>query len=235
MSTFINKKMKRLPGIGILGGICILCGGFLFCAWAQDVGDIIRRIDGQQQKIQTLRGDFSQRRETALTKEPLLSSGRVQFKRPDQVHWTYLRPEPMEMAVDGKDIWIYRPNRGQAEKFPISRSRRLSQYLEPLISIFQKPFALLASDYDVEYRGAGAGLYQFRLHPKNAKVQKYLSGVDLSIDQGSGAILKFDMAETNGDRLILEFKNLEMNIPLSDDEMKIKIPPSVRVEERVLP
>ena len=55
--------------------------------------------------------------------------------------------------------------------------------------------------------------------------------MDLWIDKTFGAIIRFKMVEANGDRLSLEFKNLQINPPLTDDDLKIKNPPSVRVLE----
>ncbi len=43
--------------------------------YGQDVQEIIRTIDEQQQKIQTLTASFSQKKETSLAKDPLISRG----------------------------------------------------------------------------------------------------------------------------------------------------------------
>ncbi len=43
------------------------------------------------------------------------------------------------------------------------------------------------------------------------------------------------MFESNGDELSLEFESLQINPPLTDDDLKVKIPPSVRVLEKSLP
>ncbi len=226
---------KTWMAIQIIAALVLSSGGLYSLTWGGDVDEIIRTIDEQQQKIFTLRADFTQKRQTALAKRPLLSSGQVKFTRPDRIHWTYLQPEPMEIALDGKEIWIYTPRRAEAERFSLSRSRRLVQYLEPLTSIFQKPFAQLSGEYDPVYQELRNQTYRFRLQPKKENLQKFLAGIDLWIDQTSGAILVFDMTEASGDRLTLEFKHLQFNPPLTEEDLKIKIPPSVRVQEQVLP
>ena len=55
-------------------------------AFGQDLRELIRTIDEQQQRIQTVTADFYQLKETSLTQEPLISSGLVKFKRPDRTH-----------------------------------------------------------------------------------------------------------------------------------------------------
>ncbi len=221
-------------------GLCFLSGLFSFGgfspAYGQDVLELIREIDEKQQRIQTLVADFSQKKETSLVKDPLLSSGVVKFKRPDRIHFIYSKPEPMEMALDGKTIWIYYPGRAQAEKYSLARNRKMIQYLEPVTGIFQKTFAQLTEGYVLHYQGVEMGrIYRFRLQPREEKIQKFLSWVDLWIDKASGAILRFEMIEASNDRLYLEFKGLQMNPPLTDGDLNIIVPPSIKVLEQSTP
>ncbi len=221
--------MPRMMALGIYLGITLSFSA----AQGQDVAELIRSIDGRQQKIQTLTAHFSQKKETALVKAPLLSSGTVKYKRPNRIYWQYDHPEATEMALDGKKMVIYSPGRGQAEQYSLTRGHRLTQFLEPLTNIFQKTFAQLEEGYAISYDGLeGDRLYRFGLMPKEARIQKFLSRVDLGIDKTSGAILRFKMLEANGDCLSLEFTNLQINPPLTDDDLQIKIPPSVRVQEQ---
>ena len=170
--------------------------------YGQDVQEIIRTIDEQQQKIQTLTASFSQKKETSLAKDPLISQGVVKFKRPDRIHFLYVKPEPMEMALDGKTVWIYYPGRSQAEKYSLARSKKMIQFLEPVMGVFQKTFAQLGEGYTISYQGLEADhMHRFRLQPREEKLQKFLSRVDLWIDKTSGAILKFEMIEASKDRL----------------------------------
>ncbi len=221
-------------GISIVLGLVTGVGPFP--AFCQDAVELIRSIDEQQRKIQTVAARFSQKKETSLLRGPLLSSGLVKFKRPDQIHWTYVKPKRMEVALDGKTLWLYTPGRPQAEQFSLARGKRIVQYLEPLTAIFQKTFGELTETYIIAYEGLAADQsYHFRLQPKEEKVQRLLSRVDLWIDNSSGAILRFKMLESNGDQLSLEFGNLQINPLLTDDDLKVKIPSSVRVLEKSFP
>ena len=227
-------KMGRISGIIAL--LWYIMGGGISIVHGQDLQEIVRTIDERQQKIQTLAASFSQKRDTSLAKDPLFSAGIVKFKRPDRLHFIYSQPEPMEMALDGKTLWIYYQGRSQAEKYSFSRNKKMTQYLEPVMGIFQKTFGQLAEEYAVtNLDGGEERTYRFRLHPREEAVRKYLASVDLWIDKTSGAILRFEMVETSKDRLNLEFKDLKINPPLTDEELTIVIPHSVRVQEQVAP
>ena len=205
-------------------------------AFGQDVQEIIRAIDEQQKKIQSLSAGFFQRKESPLTKDPLFSWGAVKFKRPDRIHFAYSKPEPMEVALEGKTLWIYYPGRSRAEKYSFAGNRKMTQCLEPITGIFQKTFLQLKETYSLTYQGEESNsLDRFRLHPKEEKLAKFLSRVDLWIDRASGTILRFEMIEAGKERLFLEFKDLQINPPLKDEDLTIRIPPSARVREQISP
>jgi outer membrane lipoprotein-sorting protein len=232
-----RQKGDKTVRMSFFGVFIFLLGGLSSSSvFGQDVPEIIRAVDEQQAKIQTLSGTFWQRRDTPLAKDPLLSRGVVKFKRPDRILFVYAKPEQMEMALEGKTLWIYYPGRSQAEKYSFADTRRVTPYLEPITGIFQKTFSHLAEAYSLTYQGEESGrLYRFRLHPKEEKVQKFLSRVDLWIDKASGAILRFEMIDAEKGRLFLEFQDLQINPPLKDEDLTIRIPPSVRVREQTPP
>jgi outer membrane lipoprotein-sorting protein len=211
-------------------------GAFPADVRGQNADELIRAIDEQQQKIRTLTGTFSQKKESSLAKAPLFSSGVVKFKRPDKVHFVYSKPEQMEIALEDKTIWIYYPIRSQAEKYSFARNQRMTQYLEPITGIFQKTFSQVHETYSISYLGTESDrLYRFRLQPREEKIRKFLARVDLWIDKASGAILRFEMIEAGKDRLLLEFNDLRINPSLKDEDLAIRIPPSVRVLEQISP
>lgn len=223
-------------------GVCFLLTPNLFPAFpysgalAQDPKELIRMIDQQQKKIQTMTGSFVQRKETALSKDPLVSSGTVQFKRPDRIHWIYQQPHPLEVSLNGRKMRIYDPRRNQLDEYFLAPGKRITQAMEPMLQVFQRTFAELGEKYALFYEGAeGDRRVRFRLEPKEERMRKVFSRLELWIDKATGAILRFEMTEANEDRLCLEFKNLQMNPPLTENDLEIKVSPSTKVTESAGP
>lgn len=226
--------MKANPVISLMAllGTGVIIIGAVGQAPGQDSKEFIRKIDEKQRKIQTLTAQFTQRKETALMKEPLVSSGTVRFKRPTQIYLRYEKPQSMEIAINGKSMRIYQTGKTYLEEYALGPGKRVSRFMEPFISVFQKPLAELEERYSVTYGGMEGGrLHRILLQPKEEKIQRILLRVELWADQESGAIERFTMMETNGDRLLLEFKNLKLNAPLADPDLTIQVPPSVKAKE----
>lgn len=205
-------------------------------AQSQGLQELIRTISEKQRQIETLTGNFVQRRETSLMQEPLLSAGIVKFKRPGRIYFVYSRPAPMEISLNGKFLTIYDPRRSRVERYALSPGSAVGSYMESVTRIFQRPLDQLSADYSVHpVRSDRADCHRFQLFPRKEAMREWVKEVELRIDKASGAILTFEMIEPNQDRLILKFQNLQINPPLTDQDLEIKIPPSADRKEKDLP
>ena len=205
-------------------------------AQGHETEELIREISEKQRGIETLTANFSQRRETSLLQESPLFAGVVKFKRPGRIYFVYSKPELIEISLDGKFLTTYDPGRSRAERYALSRSSLVGSYMESVTHIFQKTLDQLAADYSVHPLPPDrADCHRFRLHPRKEAMQEWVKEVELRIDKASGAILTFEMIEPNQDRLILEFRNLQINPPLTDQDLEIKIPPSADWKEKHWP
>ncbi len=205
-------------------------------AQSQGLQELIRTISEKQRRIETLTANFLQRKETSLVQDPLLFAGVVKFKRPGRIYFVYSKPEPMEISLDGKFLTIYDPGRSRAERYALSRSSRIGSHLESVTRIFQKTLDQLTADYAIHLLPSDrADCHRFRLSPRKEAMQEWVKEVELRIDKASGAILTFEMIEPNQDRLILEFHKLQINPPLTDQDLEIKMPPSAERKEKDWP
>ena len=118
-------------------------------AQSQGLQELIRTISEKQRQIETLTGNFVQRRETSLMQEPLLSAGIVKFKRPGRIYFVYSRPAPMEISLNGKFLTIYDPRRPRVERYALSPGSAVASYMESVTRIFQRPLDQLSTDYSV--------------------------------------------------------------------------------------
>lgn len=201
-------------------------------AFGKDAKAWIQELAEKQGRIETLTGQFTQRKETSFMREPLISSGRVRVKRPHRIYLAYDSPQPLVISIDGQQMQIYHVDRNRLEQYSLRSAMGFAPFWEPFLQVFQRPFSAWEEKYFVDYRGLeGSRLHHFLLSPKEEKTRRFLAQIELWIDGSSGAIERFRMTEPQGDRLRLDFENLQINPPLGDEELKIQIPPGVKVIE----
>src|SRR6185369_9494720 len=65
-----------------------------------------QEIDAAQGNTQTLRARFTQTKHLALLDEPLVSTGRFAFKRPDRMRLEIESPRPATIVINGRQVSI---------------------------------------------------------------------------------------------------------------------------------
>src|SRR5215210_3019999 len=77
---------------------------------------VIRKVQDQQKKTQTLQADFRQEKELALLARPEVSTGTFVFSRPNNVLWSYNAPKRVQMLISGGAMTTYYPDLQKAER-----------------------------------------------------------------------------------------------------------------------
>jgi len=60
---------------------------------------VIKNVQAQQKKTQTLQATFKQQKELALLSQPEVSSGTFVFSKPNTVLWSYDAPKRVQMLI----------------------------------------------------------------------------------------------------------------------------------------
>src|SRR5690242_10169138 len=63
----------------------------------------------QRTKFSALDGEFTQSNRMKLFKQELKSRGRFSFRKPRQIRWEYLDPDPSKLELDGQRATLSSP------------------------------------------------------------------------------------------------------------------------------
>src|SRR4051812_34027892 len=83
--------------------------------------EVIKKVQDQQKKTQTLQANFRQEKELALLAKPEVSTGTFIFSKPNSVRWSYNAPKKVEMLIAGGTLTTYYPELGKAERLDVRR------------------------------------------------------------------------------------------------------------------
>jgi len=137
---------------------------------------------------------YKEEKQMELLDIPFYSEGTLEYRAPDKLIRTVLKPSLVRYTVDSQQLII--------EKAGKSRTRNLNQL--PLVQIFVESFrAILAGDlsslekhYQVNFDG-NRNQWEIRLRPKDKKLFAYVNSVKLS---GTGEEIQLYVVEdSNGD------------------------------------
>ncbi len=189
---------------------------------------VIKNVQVQQQKTQTLQADFKQQKELALLSQPEVSTGTFVFSKPNNVLWSYDGPKRVQMLITGGTLTTYYPDLNKAESIDVKRFEdRIFKYMGASGAIDE-----LGRYFDFTFTDTSTSpTWVLDLNPKSKVVAKRVRHIKIWIDKSTYLTSKFEYIEGDGDVTRYEFSNIRVNSPIEQTRFTLNLPPSVRVEQ----
>ncbi len=86
-----------------------------FCAQSE-IDKCVARLEKSYEKMQDFYAVFEQETHLSAIKRVEKGKGEVYFKKPGRMLWQYQTPEVQKIILDGKNLWLYRPEEKQVMK-----------------------------------------------------------------------------------------------------------------------
>jgi outer membrane lipoprotein-sorting protein len=213
--------------------VAVLCAAVvavtpLHAAGPVTLETVIKKVQEQQKKTNTLQASFRQEKELALLAKPEVSTGTFVYSRPNNVLWTYDAPKRVQMVIAGGVMTTYYPELGKAERIDVKRFEdRIFKYMGASGAIDE-----LARYFDFTFTDSKSKpTYVLDLTPKNRAVSKRVQRIKIWIDKTTYLTDKIEYVEGDGDITRYEFTNLKVNEPVPASKFAIALPSSVKVEQ----
>jgi outer membrane lipoprotein-sorting protein len=174
-----------------------------------------------QAGIRSLEAEFVQERRLPALKQPVMTRGRLAFRRPGFLRWELGDPAATVVVADGTTLVL--------AEVTEKRARRMA---------FDAPdaqrFTLLAGD---AFRDAGAfraafelresrvegGFYQATLQPVERRLRARVPWLFLTIDPGDNRLIAFEIELQDGSRIRSVFERPKFNGVLPDQRFQFDL------------
>ena len=187
----------------------------------------IERVRIEQSRLESLRADFVQIKESTLLAEPVESSGAFTFSAPDKVRWEYASPDPISILIDDEERITWYQDIHQAELVSVGRqSQRVLEYLgassslEDLLEYFLVTLTLPVDTSEP---------YVFNLDPKFDRVAKRIQAMTVWIHPERFLPTRLRYVEADGDVTDIRFENIEVNSAVPAGHFELELPSTVEV------
>ncbi len=186
------------------------------------------KFDEVQKNTLTIQADFSERKELRLLKEPAVSKGKFYYTRPNQILWSYQKPDEKQFLLTKNTITSYYPKEKKAEQVSIKRySKRVFKFFT-----VGAPSKDLKDLYDIELsNSSNSKRVLMTLEPKKRGVKKRVEVVKLWIEKATLLPQQIQWVEVDGDTTTITFENVKTNVQINEDVYKLNIPPDIEIKE----
>lgn len=135
------------------------------------------------------------------------SSGTVQFKKPGKMRWRYESPMPSLVISDGKTLWIFDENVGEAQRLPVTEGYLTGAALEFLLGDGK-----ILDEFEVDVatcKPDEQDTVELTLRPKRPASYEFLT---LRANPESGEILSTGLVDLFGNRTDISFRDARANL-----------------------
>ncbi|MEM7167137.1 MAG: outer membrane lipoprotein carrier protein LolA [Planctomycetota bacterium] len=194
-------------------------------ATAKRAQEVLDRLALKQQSLQTMTADFRQEVTTPLTLRPIVSKGKLSFRRePACACFTITEPRPSIVRFDADSYQVYRPREKRAERFLLEDgdlAAALVQVLAPRTTELQKSFRATATEVD--------GNVVVELHPTAAEMQRYFTRLSLTVDDKKTELRAIGYRNKDGDTVEITLSDVQLDPQLDATTFSAALPEGTEV------
>jgi outer membrane lipoprotein-sorting protein len=206
-------------------------------ARAEELKDILARMDQAALKFQSFTANMKSTDFTAVLNETEDSSGTVRLKKGKggtQGIIQFNEPDLRTIHIAGKALEIFHPKAKSVEIY--NAGKHITTADEILLLGFGISGSELRKNYDIKLAGSetlnGERTSRLELIPKSQEVRNLASKIELWIPEGKSNAIQEKLTQPSKNYHLVVFSNVKMNVPLPDSDYSLKLPAGV---EKVYP
>lgn len=166
--------------------------------------------------IQTIESSFEIKKFLTIAQEPLISTGKFYFKRPQFLKWEYNKPFNYGFIISGDKTFTWNDNNGKKDVKDISNqqgAKAMIRYLYAFIAMDEKE---ISKTYEMEIVEG-----ELILYPKNKSKDQDIEKIIIKFEEEIKAVKEVIILSRNGDKTDILFSDTIIDGEVFDDVFKI--------------
>lgn len=191
--------------------------------------DLVAKIDEVNSRVQTLKADFTQRKEISLLTEPIEMTGAFYLNKPVAMKFEFEPKDDMVLLINEREMVSISHKEKRAERIDLpKRKTDLTKMLitEQLHSLL-KVFSIGRVD-----QTKTTGDQQLILYPERRKLKKKISEIRIWVNDEL-LIYRIKVTSADGDIFELQLSNIELNPELDPALFDATIPENYEIGDRL--
>jgi len=181
--------------------------------------EMTQRITETSANLKTLRCDFVQKKTVSILSEVMISEGRMFFKQKEKLRWEYTKPELYEFVMNGDKVMTYSGNTKNV--MSLNSSKMFRKISKIIVSGIIGSGIFDATTFSAKFF-VGTKENMVALTPKQKELKQMFKEIRICFNKTDYLVNSVEIEELNGDKTLIEMKNKQINIELSDEVFNIK-------------
>lgn len=179
---------------------------------------IIAKINAAVSKIETMQCDFVQTKHMKMLNNKMVSTGIMVYKQNDKLRWEYKIPYTYVFILNGTKVYLKKESRNDV--IDIKQNKVFKSIAEIMMNSVVGKCLTNNKEFNVSILDENKQ-WVASLIPQKKELKQMYSKIILYLGKATSIIQKVEMIEKNGDKTIIELKNVKLNKPVNANSFSL--------------
>jgi len=184
-----------------------------------DKSVFIQNMQAASKTTHSLQCNFTQKKNSSLLDEAVVSNGMMYFKAPDALRWEYTSPQAYAFVMNQGQS-VVKNNKGTTA-MDAQSSKMIKSMTEMILGMINGKGLMDNKNFSAEYY-VNQTQTQIKLIPKNARIKMMFSSINVIVDKKNYLAQQIEMKESGGDVTTITLSNIKRNASISDEKFTVK-------------
>ncbi len=200
---YIDSKMKKCLFL-----FCLLL--LPFCAVGQKIDQDAAKKEIVQAaaRMKSMQCDFVQTKHLSMLSDQMVSRGTLSYQQSDKLRWQYTSPYSYTFVINGSEVLIRKGER--SDRIDVNQSKVFKEIARIMMNSVLGRNLTDERDFKTTITSSADG-WTARMVPQRKEMKRMFQTILLNYNRKKATVTRVELIETNGDRTVIELKNIRTN------------------------
>ena len=169
------------------------------------------KINAKAKGTSAISASFQETIYSSMYNTPKKGTGKLKYKKANKIRWEHFTPKKQIVLINGAKVRLYENGK---EVRNVASNQIIKKVQALMMQLFSGEF-LNEKEFYVGYY-ENSTTYKLNLKPKNGRMSKYISKVEMHFNKKDLALSKMVLLETDTDKVVYSFSSVTFNGQISD-------------------
>ena len=180
----------------------------LISAQTTDVEAVRRKVNKAAAEMRTMECDFVQTKQLKMLNDKMVSKGRMWYQQKDKLRWEYTAPYTYTFILNGTKVMLR--NNSRNDVIDTNQNKMFREIARIMMNSVVGKCLNDDKEYKVDIKSV-TNEYVATLTPLRKNMKQLFQKIVLHFDQRKNVVTKVELLEKNGDKTVIELKNIKTN------------------------
>ena len=194
--------------------LCALCMSWSSTFAQQKVNEskVRQQINTVASSMKSMQCDFVQTKHIKMLNEKMVSRGKMYYQQPNKLRWEYTSPYSYTFVLNGTKVLISKGKRNDV--INVNQSKMFKEIARIMMNSVVGKCLTDTRDFKTTIVGS-ASEYVATLYPQQKQMRQMFQKIVLHFNKVKSTVAMVELVEKQGDKTIIELKNVKTNTPIN--------------------